>query len=130
MKILDVLYYNYYLLVSRGNEHSVDPRLSTILTLSLSESLLLNGLYEYLMVHIYCDDLKPWSMFLVLLLIIALNYFFYIKMQRNNEVIRTQPCFFNDLKLSKALTVIFILFTTSLLFWGPIYLKSILDHCR
>jgi len=124
-----VLYYYSFLFYSkilRDNE----PHLLTTLALSFLEALIINGILEAISVHAFCKDLDKLAMFAILLLIIGTNYWILHRTGKAKEIVKLKPQFFNSHRLSIVITLVFAIAAISLMFWGPIYLKGILDQCR
>lgn len=129
MKILDVFYYSSFSFYTRFLKES-EPHLSSTLALSFLESLIVNGIFEWIAVHFYCKDLDKWIMISILLVVLGINYLYYHSTSRASDILKSKPIFFNNHVLTQRITSILAIFSISLLFWGPIYLKNALDQCR
>lgn len=129
MKILDVLYYNYYMFANR-NQPITDPHITVVMTLSFSESLMVNYAIDIISAHFFCQFImNMWGMLVVLAALLSLNFLIYIKGERGNLVVRTEP-FFVSKKASKLATIFFIALTTSLLFWAADYGMYLIKDCN
>lgn len=126
---MKVLYYYSFLFYSKILKDN-EPHLLTTLALSFLESVIINGILEAIAVHAFCEDLDRVIMFSILLLVIGCNYWFLHRDGKAKEIVRSKPKFLNSHNLSIALTVVFAVTAISLMFWGPIYLKNVLDGCR
>lgn len=126
---MKVLYYHCFLFYSRILRDD-EPHLLTILALSFLQSLIVNGVLEGISVHTFCRDLDHDLMFVILLLIIGGNYWFLHRSGKTKEIVKLKPQVCNSHILSIFITLFFALGSVSLMFWGPIYLKSVLDQCR
>lgn len=74
MKILDVLYYYYFLFYSKILKDD-EPHLLATIVLSFSESLLLNYSIIIIGSHFYCVYLlEKWEMIGVIVILNCLNY--------------------------------------------------------
>jgi hypothetical protein len=108
-----------------------EPHLTTTLALSASIGLAINVPLEISLTYFYCYDLSAKVMFSIVVGIILLTYLVIHRTGKNVEIIKEKPSFFGNKKLSKVITIVFFIVTTSLLFVGPIISKEILDsHCR
>jgi hypothetical protein len=126
---MNVLYYNYYLFITRGGKED-QPHATVIFALSFSESLLVNYAIEFVGVHLLCKFLlDTWSMIVIFGLILLANYTYFVRTGRNIKIIERRPKFFNNSKASAIITITFILITTSFLFWMADYLMWVLDKC-
>ncbi|MCA4897902.1 MAG: hypothetical protein IM631_09640 [Cytophagales bacterium] len=130
MRIFDVLFYNYYLLANR-NQPVTNPAVTAILTLSFSESLLLNYSIDVLGAHLLCRFIiGKWGMILILVGVLFINYLIYIKGERAKVIVKNEPKFFDSIIISKYLTVAFIVITTSFLFWVADYAMHVIEQCQ
>lgn len=129
MNLLDVFYYCYFLYYKKLLRDP-DPHFFTLASLSFSESLIFVGIMNFIAVKFYCYILQTWIQFSVYLLILFLNYRFYWKNDRNEQIIEDKPSIGNSPALSKLITFLFTLITISWLFWGPILGKHLLSLCR
>ncbi len=126
---MKVFYYYGFLFYSKVLKDD-EPHLLTILALSFLESLIVNGILEAISVHTFCKDIGRGSMFTVLLLIIGANYYLLYRTGKAKQIVQSRPKFFKSHNLSIALTLLFAVGAVSLMFWGPIYLKGVLDECK
>jgi hypothetical protein len=110
--------------------HERIPHLTTLLALSFSESLLLNGITDFIALKWFCYEIKVWIQFTVVLLIIFCNYLTYYRYGKGKEMIISKPSLAGSKTLSIIITWLFFLITASWLFWGPIYGKYLLNQCR
>jgi hypothetical protein len=129
MKVLDIFYY-YYLSFYKKIINDPEPHFATVLALSFSQSLLINGIMDIVALKFFCYEIKVVVQFLILLLIIFLNYFLYHRKGRAYDIIKESPIIGNSKTLSILITILFFLVTTSWLFWGPIYGKHLLSQCK
>ncbi|ELR68001.1 hypothetical protein C900_01281 [Fulvivirga imtechensis AK7] len=126
MSVLYNYYYLFYSKILKDNE----PHMYTIMALSASEAFVLIGIVEILMINFYCYSIGKWVMLGIVAFCIGANYFIFHKTGKAKEIIRNNPKFFNNHKLSIVLTIAFFLITLSFIFWGPIYTKYLLNQCR
>jgi hypothetical protein len=124
-----VFYYYYYLfytkILSEGKPHA-----TTIFTLSMSQSFILIGIIDLIITQTFCISIGKWKMIGLTLIVILANYFIYGKSGKNLEIINSKPKFFNSNFLSIIITILFFVISVSVLFWGPVYTKNVLAHCK
>jgi hypothetical protein len=125
---MNVLYYYYYLFYTRVLPDN-EPHATVIFTLSFSESLLINGIFDILSAHFFCQKIPMWLMISVFVLLITINYLIYSKKKKSRIVIERKPQFFDSHKASVLITLMWFMITTSFMFWKPIYVKGILEQC-
>ena len=126
MKLLNILFFNYYLFYKRILKDE-NPVLTAIFTLSFSISLLLNGVVNVALAHCLKQYLSKWVMISIFLGVFVLNCFYFLKNSKTNEIVKDRPMFFNNIKISMLLTILFFLITASFLFWEPVYSKNIIE---
>jgi hypothetical protein len=127
---MNVLYYYYYLFITRGGKED-EPHATVIFTLSFSESLLIIYMTKLAGAHLLCKFvLEKGSMITIFGLVLLTNYLIYHRTGKNKQIVESKPKFFNSHNASVAITVSFILFTTSFLFWMADYVMYVLDRCR
>lgn len=129
MYLLEVLYYQYFLFYKRILKDP-EPHFATVLALSFSEGLLINGIIDIIALKWFCYEVKVWLQFSTVLLIIFLNYLAYHRTKRAKEILRLKPSLINSRLLSIIFTWLFFLITLSWMFWGPIYGKYLISQCR
>jgi hypothetical protein len=126
---MDVLYYYYYLFYTKVLPDN-EPHATVVFTLSFSESLLVNFFIDFVGVHLTCGFVSSkWSMIGVFIIIGVINYLVYFRTNRREDVLTRKPKFLQSNRASIALTAIFVLFSSSLLFWGSIYLMGLIEQC-
>jgi hypothetical protein len=131
IKILDVLYYNYYKFCSRRVNELVDPHFNAVLTLSFSEALFLSYSIDTIGAYMFCRFVvNRWTMLFVLVLVLSINCTVYLKLGRGVRIERDEPTLCNSKKISKALTIGFIFFSISLLFWVTDYNFYVINKCK
>lgn len=123
---MNILYYYYFLFYTRVLSDS-EPHPTTIFTLSLSESFLINGVIQILFAHSFCIALSKWYMITILVLIIGVNYLIYTKSGKDKKIIKMKPKIFNSNILSAFVVFVFFVISASFLFLAPIYVRQILE---
>jgi len=126
---MKILYYYYYLFYTKVLPDD-QPHATTIFTLSVSEGFLINGILQISLAHFLCISIDKWTMIGVLLLLIIANYFHFYLTRKCKEIVKLKPKLLNSNKLSMLMVVCFFLITFSFLFWGPVYVKHILEQCK
>jgi len=127
---MNLLYYYYFLFYTRVLPDR-EPHVTTIFTLSLSESFLINGILQIFLAHLLCIALGKWQMITIFIFIVGVNYLLFTKSGKAKEIVKLKPKIFNSFILSAIGVFIFFVITASFLFWEPIYIKQILEeHCR
>jgi hypothetical protein len=129
MHFLNILYYNYFLFYKKVIKDP-EPHFATVLALSFSQSLLVNGILDAIALNGFCYKIGKWVMIGIGVLIIISNYIYYHKNGKGKEVIEEKPIMADNRSLSIAITWLFFLITASWMFWGPIYGKYLLSQCR
>lgn len=126
--MFEVLYYYYYLFYTRIIPDS-EPHATVIFSLSFVESLLINGIIDFIAVTWFCFKVGKWTMIAITALTILLNYWYYQRSGLNTTIVREKPRFFGSHKLTILLTLLGSLLVISWLFWGSIYSRSALSGC-
>jgi hypothetical protein len=129
MHFIYVLYYNYFLFYKKIIKDP-EPHFATVLALSFSQSLLLNGILDIAALKWFCYEIAVWVQFSILILIVVINYFILHRTGKIHEILKNKPGIGNSRLLSNYITILFFLVTTSWLFWGPIYGKYLLGLCK
>ena len=127
MHLLNVFYYHFYLFYTKFDP---EPEFATLLSLSFCQSLILNGILDFLSLKFYCYQIAVWVFVLIVTFIILLNYLMFYRNGRIKQIIKAKPTLLNNRALSIIVTLSFFLLTASWLFWGPVLGKNILDHCK
>jgi pilus assembly protein TadC len=123
--MINTLYYYYYLFYKKILKDN-EPHMLATLVLSFSFSLLVNGVIDITVAHLFGISLGKYVMLGFLLLIIAVLYFTLHRTGRSKEIVKEKPMFFNSHALSIFITLSFFAITTSFLFWGSGYVGNIL----
>ncbi len=124
--MIKVFYYYYYLFYTKVLPDS-QPHSTVIFTLSFSLSLLINGLLSLIFAHVANYNMSNYVMVGIFVTIMVVNYLVFYRTGKGKRLVKEKPKFFNSHRLSILFTLLFFLITTSFLFWGPIYIKNILD---
>lgn len=90
MKILNVLYFYYYLFYKKILKDE-QPIFTTTFTFSFSISLLVNGIVNIVLAHTLGEYLHKWGMISIFLGFLALSYYYYYRKDKATEVIKNKP---------------------------------------
>ena len=126
---MDVIYYHYLLFYKRILKVP-EPLYYAMLVLAASQSFLINGLLEIIILKKYCYQIPVWIQFSISIIIIYFNYLTYIKRGKATIIAKQKPLFWNNKPFSFTISTLFFLSSLSWLFWGSIYGKYLLDHCK
>jgi hypothetical protein len=129
MNFLNVIYHQYFLFYRKVIKDP-EPHFATVLALSFSQSLLINGIMDIIALKWFCYEIKVWVQFAILLLLIYCNYLIYHRTGKANEIVKVKPLIGNSKGLSIFITWLFFFITVSWLFWGGIYGKYLLNQCK
>ena len=123
--MIRVFYYYYYLFYTKVLPDE-QPHATVIFTLSFSMALLINGLLNIILAHAINYALDKYGMFGIFALTVGVNYLLFYWKGKAKGIVKEQPKFFNNHKLSIILTILFFLVTASFLFWEAGYVGNIL----
>lgn len=125
---MKTIYYYYYLFYSKKlNEDS--PHRTTLLSLSACEGFFISGMIQLFFARFYCISIGKWVMLSICILIILLNYLYFDKSGLAKEIIKIKPLLFKSPKISIVTTILFFIISVSIIFWGPICVKELLNNC-
>jgi len=124
--MLNILYYYYYLFYTRVLPDN-QPHLTVIFTLSFSLSLLINGLLSIILVYVFNYNMSEYMMIGIFSIIMAVNYLVFYRIEKGKRLVKEKPKLLKSHRLSILFTLIFFLVTISFLFFGPIYVRNILE---
>lgn len=128
MKVLEVLYYYYYRLYSLSKIDD-EPTFTTRLALTASESFLVTGVLSILYAYFFCKKFSGIELIIIAVIFLGLNFYFFLTLKRVERIIIEKPKLFNSDIVSFVFTVIFFVFTTSILFWLNDVVDYIIEHC-
>ena len=126
---MNLLYYYYFLFYTNIIPDD-EPHATTIFTLSLSESFLINGVSDIISVNLFCAPMNKWLNITIFLLIALINYFLYFKSGKGKEIVTAKPKIFNSKTLSIIIVSLFFISSAYFFIWVPNYLKQMLEHCK
>ena len=126
---MKVFYYYYYLFYKKILNDD-EPHLLATLALSASESFLINGILQILLLKFFLVSIDKWPMLVVAFLIIVANYLYFHRTGRAKEIIKTEPMFFSNNNFSILLTILFFIFTLSFILWETLYIMQIEEQCK
>lgn len=127
---MDKVYYMYYYFNSKILKDS-EPIATTNFTLSVSEGFLIAFLINLISINLFCKTMPVWFILFIDLIIIFINYIYFNKSKRCIQIISSKPLFFSNFKISVFIVITFFLGTLSFMFWGPVFLKHLLEsNCK
>ena len=127
MKILKILYYyyfSYYLKVDSS------PHTATLISLSFSQSLLINFIVQMISAYYFCYFLSTWQMFGIGIAFIFFNYFLFIRTGLAKRLVKSPPPLIINQAFTKGFVILFFVITFSFLFLIGIFTKSMFKDCR
>lgn len=126
---MDVLYYYYFLFYTHVLPDD-EPHATVVFTLSFSESLVVNGLFNIVIAKVFCLQMELWPMLITFIIVLGINYLVYSRNKRGSEIVKNKPQFFSSKSVSVLVTATWFLVSLSFMFVTPFYIKEILDRCR
>ncbi len=111
--------YFYYFTFYKRILSETNPHLTTVLALSFAESLLVNFILSLAEIYFYCFNVSKWQGISICLLLILVNYNYYIKRKNGDVIVDEEPKLMENATLSVLTVILFtslaiyILFTTS-----------------
>lgn len=116
---MNKVFYYYYFLFYLKLIKADSPHLLTVLVLSLSWSLIVNSIIDFILIYLFKYPLGLFGNIGILALIICIQYFYFIRKNNAKRIVELKPKLFENHNLSIIITIIFFLFTASTLFWVP-----------
>lgn len=131
MHFVNVLYYHYFLFYTKVLPDD-EPHATVVFTLSFCESWLVFTLIDWIGAIFFCRLFinSKWIMATVLLLLIGINYVFYIRNGNGRRIVKQQPVLWQSKKFSIAVAFLFCFITISFLFWTNQYFQNIISNCK
>lgn len=123
------LYYCYYLFYSKVITDD-EPHATVIFTLSITESLFVNGIIKTLLAYIICYSYGKWVGIGVAMVIIFVNYMMFYRTGKGKKIVQEYSKEFEYKKLTIFLVYLFSIISISYLFWGSFLERSIIANCR
>lgn len=131
MKILDVLFHRFFLFFSKRTFGAEDPFITTTFAVSASESFFLFFSFNIISAYFFCYDYVTKSNILLTgAIIFVTNYYIYVFRKKGKKVIRSKPKIFNSDRLSYWFSLLFFIFSNSMLFWAIPVLKKLISQCN
>jgi len=129
MHLLDVLYY-YYFLFYKKVISDPEPHFATVVGLTFSIGLLVNGSLHLLFLILFCFQITAWIHIVIAILIFYFLFIDYYQNGRAKHVLKKKPTIAKSHSTSIIITLLFVIITSSYLFWGSIYGRNLLDGCK
>lgn len=128
IKLLDTFYFYYYLFYKKVIRES-EPIATAVFVLSVVQSILINAVIEYTCVRIACTSMGKWPMISVTVILLILNYMYFIRSRRFELIIIREPSFFRNSNLSGVIVIIATVGIVSWIFWGAVLGRELLKDC-
>lgn len=128
MKAIWILYYYGFQFNSKIIKDD-EPHATTVFTMNFCESLIVNGILQFIWAKSFCSYLKLWPMIGVLFLLMCINYFLFIRTGLGKKLAKSGPPIFINFQYTKTFAIFFYIIANSMLFWEPILIKNILSSC-
>jgi uncharacterized membrane protein len=130
MQLAGILYYYYYYFYTKIIPDN-EPHATTIFTLSVSKTFFVWYGSDFLGALFFCRVFFiKWQVILLFIFILSLNYYYFIKIKKAKEIIKTKPILFRSKVIPVVFTLFFFLLSTSFIFWMGDYLLYLLDRCK
>ena len=127
MILFHIIYY-YYFKFYQNILKDDDPYVATVLALSFSQVLLINGfLLGPFLLHVFCYANK-WIMIGILILLLLFNFRYF--RSHGVQIIKAEPQIFGNKIISIIFVLTFFLITSYWLYWGWEYGAKILEDCE
>ena len=126
MHFFNVMYY-YYFVFYRFVYKESDPELTAKLSISASESFLVNAVLSIISAYFFEYKFGRWEFIVITIFIILLNFAILLKPKRENEILKTEPKLFKSNSASIVITCLFFLSTCSILFWLNDLINFLID---
>lgn len=123
---MKIIYYYYFLFYSKILKDD-EPHLLTTLALSASLGFSVSVTFDIVLTRFFCFEMGKWVMLMIIVLFNLFNYLYFHKSGKAIKIVKEKPMFFSNHKKSIVITFLFFIVTLSFMFWGPIYIKYILE---
>ncbi len=125
-KLFHVLYYFYYLFYTRVIPEN-QPHSTTVFTLSVTESLIVNGLIKIIIAYTFQIWYTKWIDILVFCIILVLNIFIFYRSGLGVKIIKEKPVLLKSIRFSKLITILFFATGILYLFLGPFVILRLIN---
>jgi hypothetical protein len=116
MHFFDVMYYYYYVFY-RFIYREPDPEITAKLSLSASESFLVNAVTSIPSAYFLGYKFGRVEFISITALILVLNFTIFLKPKREKKILQNEPKLFGSNNVSVVIAWFFFLSTCSILFW-------------
>lgn len=127
--IYKVYFYYYYLLYSRVIPDET-PYSTSVFIFGITLSFLINGIVNTLGAILFCTWIGIYPMLGITILSLITSYLLCVKYGKGKKIVSEKPRFWGNHRLSIIIVLVSSLIAVSWLFWGPIYVRHLLDNCR
>jgi hypothetical protein len=126
---MNVLFY-YYFLFYKNILNDDNPRITTVLVFSFSESLLIIGILDVVFANWFCFALTQYYMVGVLVVLILMNFFYFFTSVKTKTILKLKPKVNNSHGVSILIAWLFFIVTSSTLFWAGNYANAVIRRCH
>jgi hypothetical protein len=126
---MSFLFYYYYLFYNNILNDD-DPRITTVLAFSFSESLVINGVLDIAFANWFCWTMTRYYMIGILVVIILSNFFYFFTSAKTKTILKSKPKINNSHGISVLVAWLFFILTTSILFWVGNCVNAIISQCH
>ncbi len=126
--MIKVLYYFYYLFYTKIAPDD-EPHATTIFSLSLILSFIINGLLNIILACLFSLTLGKWAMIGIFVLILFGNYFIFSRSGKGRKIVEFEkPLIFQNKTLSISFAVIIFILAIFFITAGAVITRIILEN--
>jgi hypothetical protein len=78
----------------------------------------------------FCYRINKLSMLSASIILIAINLFYFLKLQNGRRIVKEKPFINDSKKLSEMIAVLYFIITIVMSFLGPLYGKVLWEQCK
>lgn len=126
MKLIDVLYYYYYLFYKKIWRDN-DPHLTTVLSLGFIFSIIINGIIDLMIVFAFGVFLNKYQKIAIALSAIIIMYIIFIKNKRGVYIVKGESQLIYNHLISIVISISFLTIGLLFLFFKADIIRAILN---
>ncbi len=96
--------------------------------MSASQGFIITGIIELVSILTFCQSIGKWPMIAVHVILLVVNFTTY-NSGKLETIVKDEPLFFRNRKISVVITMIFFLTSIAWLFFGAVLGKHLLENC-
>ena len=127
--IYKVFFYYYYLLYTRVVP-DLTPYSTSVFVFGVLLSYLINGIIDIISANFFCMWIGKYPMLGIVVLCLIISYLLCAKYGKGKKIVSEKPRFWGSHRLSVIIVLVSSLIAISWLFWGPIYIRNLLEKCK